>query len=103
MRIETERLIITVFDSGMVEDVHKQSLDADTRRFLPDEVFETVQQAEKTIAVVMDCYTTGNSPQVYPVLKKICDISCSSFCVCCREARRQFYCLPRCEVRLCSG
>lgn len=70
MRIETERLIITVFDSGMVEDVHKQSLDADTRRFLPDEVFETVQQAEKTIAVVMDCYTTGNSPQVYPVLKK---------------------------------
>ena len=43
--IETERLIITEFDESMAEDVHKNSLDEDVRRFVPDEVFETVEDA----------------------------------------------------------
>lgn len=40
MRIETERVTITEFDLSMAESVHKNSLDEDTRRFVPDEVFE---------------------------------------------------------------
>ena len=42
-RIETERLVITEFDEGMAESVHENSLDNDIRRFVPDEVFETVE------------------------------------------------------------
>ena len=42
MRIETERLVITEFSPEMAEDVHLNSLDEDNRRFVPDEVFETV-------------------------------------------------------------
>ena len=39
--VETERLIITELTMDMAMDVHKNSLDEDVRRFVPDEVFET--------------------------------------------------------------
>ena len=68
MRIETERLIICEFDMSMAQCVHLNSLDEDTRRFLPDEVFETVEEAEDTIAFLMGVYQTGDGPLVYPVL-----------------------------------
>lgn len=70
MKIETERLIITEFDLSMAEDVHKNSLDEDTRRFVPDEVFETVEEAKETIEFLMSCYETGEGPLVYPMLIK---------------------------------
>ena len=49
MRIETERLVITEFDLTMAESVLKNSLDEDNRRFVSDEVFETVEEAQDTI------------------------------------------------------
>ena len=70
MKIETERLVITEFDLSMAEDVHKNSLDEDTRRFVPDEVFETVEEAKETIEFLMSCYETGEGPLVYPMLIK---------------------------------
>lgn len=70
MRLETERLIITKFDVSMAEDVHKNSLDEDNRRFVPDEVFETVEEAKETIEFLMSCYDSGEGPLVYPVLLK---------------------------------
>lgn len=68
--IETERLIITEFTLDMAEDVHKNSLDADNRRFVPDEVFETVEEAGETVAFLMSRYGSGEGPFVYPVLLK---------------------------------
>ena len=41
MLLETDKLIITELTVDMAMDVHKNSLDEDTRRFVPDEVFET--------------------------------------------------------------
>lgn len=70
MRIETERLVITEFDLSMAESVHKNSLDEDTRRFVPDEVFETVEDAKETIEFLMTVYESGEGPLVYPVLLK---------------------------------
>ena len=70
MRLETERLIITKFEVSMAEDVHKNSLDEDNRRFVPDEVFETVEDALETIEFLMSCYDSGEGPLVYPVLLK---------------------------------
>ncbi len=70
MIIETERLVITEFDLSMAEDVHKNSLDEDNRRFVPDEVFETVEEAKETIEFLMSCYETGEGPLVYPMLIK---------------------------------
>ena len=70
MKIETERLVITEFDRSMAESVHKNSLDTDNRCFVPDEVFETVEEAAETIAFLMGVYTHGGGPLVYPVLLK---------------------------------
>lgn len=70
MRIETERLIITEFTMDMAEAVHLNSLDGDNRRFVPDEVFETVEEAAETIEFLINCYTSGEGPLVYPVLLK---------------------------------
>ena len=70
MLIETNRLIITNFDLSMAEDVHRNSLDEDNRRFVPDEVFETVEEAKETIEYLMSVYETGDGPLVHPVLLK---------------------------------
>ena len=70
MHIETERLIITEFDISMAESVYKNSLDEDTRRFLPDEVFESVEEAQNTIDFLIKAYKSETGPFVYPVLLK---------------------------------
>ncbi len=68
MKIATKRLTITEFDRSMAESVHINSLDEDNRRFLPDEVFETVEEAAETIEFLTGVYEHGNGPLVYPVL-----------------------------------
>ena len=70
MKIETERLFITKFTMDMAEAVHLNSLDEDNRRFVPDEVFETVEEAADTVGFLMGVYENGDGPLVYPVLLK---------------------------------
>ena len=70
MHIMTDRLIITKFTMDMTEAVHLNSLDEDNRRFVPDEVFETVEEAADTVGFLMGVYENGDGPLVYPVLLK---------------------------------
>ena len=70
MRIETDRLTITEFTMDMAEAVHLNSLDEDNRRFVPDEVFETVEEAADTVGFLMRVYENGDGPLVYPTLLK---------------------------------
>lgn len=70
MKIETQRLKITELTMDMAESVHKESLDEDNRRFVPDEVFETVEEATETVEFLIGVYENGNGPLVYPVLLK---------------------------------
>ena len=70
MLIETERLSITEFTPDMAQAVHENSLDEDNRRFVPDEVFETVEEAAETIEFLMSQYGGNDGPLVYPVLLK---------------------------------
>lgn len=44
MFIETERLTITEFTIDMAKAVQENSLDEDNRRFVPDEVWEAVEE-----------------------------------------------------------
>lgn len=68
--LETERLTITEFTPDMAQAVHENSLDEDNRRFVPDEVFETVEDATETIEFLMSCYDGTDGPFIYPVLLK---------------------------------
>ena len=70
MNIVTERLTVTDFTLDMAMAVHQNSLDEDNRRFTPDEVFETVEEAKETIEFLMSVYATGEGPLVHPVLQK---------------------------------
>lgn len=70
MRIETERLIITEMTRDMAQAVHANSLDEDTRRFLPDEVFETPEEALETIEYLMTQYACDDGPLVYALLTR---------------------------------
>ena len=70
MIIETERLIIREFTLDMAQDVHENSLDDDTRKFVPDEVFETVEDARETIEFLINQYGSFDGPLVYPVFTK---------------------------------
>ena len=70
MKLETERLIITEFTPDMARDVHENSLDEDNRRFVPDEVFETVEEAAETLAFLISQYSGTEGPQAFPVLTK---------------------------------
>ena len=68
MMIKTERLYITEFTLDMVEAVHRNSLDEDNRKFNPNEVFETIEDAQDTVAFLMSVYENGDGPLVYPIL-----------------------------------
>lgn len=70
MKLETNRLTITEFTPDMAQAVHLQPLDEDTRRFVPDEVFETEEEAAETLEFLIGCYTSREGPLVYPVLLK---------------------------------
>ena len=68
MRIETERLVITEFTADMAQAVHENSLDEDNRRFVPDEVFETAEEARKTIGFLISQYGKTGGPLAYPII-----------------------------------
>lgn len=68
MLIETNRLLITEFNESMIESVHLNSLDDDNRRFVPDEIFETIDEARKTVEWLISCYEGKEGPFVYPIL-----------------------------------
>ena len=70
MRIETERLIITEMTMDMAMDVHKNSLDEDIRRFVPDEVFKTIEEAQETIEFIMSQYGSTDGPLIYALITK---------------------------------
>ena len=70
MKIETERLVITEFTPDMAQAVHENSLDEDNRRFVPDEVFETIEEARDVIAFLISQYSRFEGPLAYPVLTK---------------------------------
>ena len=70
MKLETERLTITEFTPEMAREVHENSLDEANRRFLPDEVFETIAEAEETVRFLMSRYGGTEGPLVYPVTLK---------------------------------
>ena len=70
MLIETERLIITEFTMDMAQVVQENSVDEDNIKFVPDEVWETVEEAEETLEFLIAQYGSFDGPLVYPIIVK---------------------------------
>lgn len=67
IHIKTARLEITEFDPLMARRIHELSVESDNRRYLPDEVFESEEEAQRAIKTLMSFYR-GGGPIVCPVL-----------------------------------
>lgn len=68
MTIRTARLLITELTEDMAQIMHENSLDEDNRRFVPDEVWETADEAQETIQYLMEQYGNADGPLVYAIL-----------------------------------
>ena len=67
---ESERLIITKLDKTMYYDIYRNSLDENNRRFVPDEVFETLEIAKEVVDDLIESYKNDDGPFVYAVIRK---------------------------------
>jgi len=65
--IKATRLYITKFYETMAQQLHLNSLDEDNKRFVPDEVFETVDDAKKVIESIVSFYSSQEAPQIFAV------------------------------------
>ena len=68
MKIKTPRLTITTFSQDMAQVVYENSQDDDTRRFVPDEVYNSVEEARDAIEFLISRYESTDGPFVYPVI-----------------------------------
>ena len=52
----------------MTQTVYENSQDDDTRRFVPDEVYNSVEEAREAIEFLMSRYDSTDGPFVYPII-----------------------------------
>lgn len=69
-RVETPRLLITALDESMAAEIQRQSQDEATRRFLPDEVFDTLVEAQETVRELIGAYQSPDGPYVFSVMRR---------------------------------
>ena len=68
--IESNRLSITKMDTSMYYDVYRNSLDEDNKKFVPDEVFDTLEEASEVVDFIIKSYESKDGPFVYAVIRK---------------------------------
>ena len=68
--IENEQLCIRKLEPSMSFDVWKNSLDENNRRFVPDEVFETLEDAQEVVNQLINRYESEDGPFVYALFRK---------------------------------
>ena len=68
MNIKTSRLTIKTFSLDMAQSVYENSQDDDTRRFVPDEVYDSAEEACEAIEFLISRYDSTDGPFVYPII-----------------------------------
>ena len=68
--IEDDVLSIVEMDRSMYFDVWQNSLDENNREFVPDEVFETLDEAKEVVNSIIECYQSKDGPFIYAVIRK---------------------------------
>ena len=68
MNIKTPRLTIKTFSPAMAQSVYENSQDDDTRRFVPDEVYDSAEEARAAIEFLISRYDSDDGPFVYPII-----------------------------------
>ena len=68
MNIKTSRLTIKTFSLDMAQSVYENSQDDDTRRFVPDEVYDSEEEAREALEFLISRYDSADGPFVYPII-----------------------------------
>ena len=67
--ISNHAISLKHMDSSMYFDVWKNSLDDNNRKYVPDEVFETLEEASEVVDYLIGCYETKDGPFVYAIIR----------------------------------
>ena len=57
-------------DESMYEDVYLNSQDEDNRRFVPDEVFDSLDETKEVVDYIIASYDSVDGPFIYAVIRK---------------------------------
>lgn len=68
--IENDRLQIVKVDKSMYFDIYQNSLDKDNRKYVPDEVFDCLEEASEVVNHIINAYGSEDGPFVYSVIRK---------------------------------
>lgn len=68
--IENERLQIVRMNQSMYYDIYKNSQDGNNRRFVPDEIFNSLEETSEVVNQIINCYDSEDGPFVYAVIRK---------------------------------
>ena len=68
--IENDRLQIVRMNQSMYYDIYKNSQDDNNRKFVPDEVFNSLEEASEVVNQIINCYDSKDGPFVYAVIRK---------------------------------
>lgn len=68
--IDGNRLYIAKMNQSMYYDVFRNSQDEDNRKFSPDEVFESLEEASEVVDQIIKNYGSENGPFVYAIIRK---------------------------------
>ena len=68
--IENDNLQIVRMNQSMYYDIYKNSQDDNNRKFVPDEVFDCLEEASEVVNQIIDCYDRKDGPFVYAVIRK---------------------------------
>lgn len=69
--IENDELQIVKMDTSMYYDVYRNSQDENNRKYVPDEVFDSLEEATEVVNQIIKSYESKDGPFVYAVIRKI--------------------------------
>ena len=67
--ISDSTISICHFNESMYYDVWKNSLDENNRKYVPDEVFESLEEATDVVDQLIQCYSSEDGPFVYAIIR----------------------------------
>ena len=68
--IENDNLALVKMNTSMYLDVFHNSQDENNRRFVPDEVFESLEETKEVVNQIISSYDSKDGPFVYAVIRK---------------------------------
>ena len=64
---EGQRISLFYINETMINDIWQNSLDKNNRKYVPDEVFETLEETSSVVKQIIHNYQTNESPLVFAV------------------------------------